>query len=67
MLVCYPSQGTIEKPSKRRGYWDPNRFPTVAAFASLSKPDQAEVVVTCKRIGFRFVVELIPRSSLTVK
>ena len=67
MLVCYPSLRTVEKPSERRGYWDPKVFPTVAAFASLSKPDQTEVVVTCKRIGFRFAVELVPKSAVTVK
>jgi len=64
MLVCYPSLGTVEKPSERRSYWNPKVFPTVAAFAALPKSDQIEVVVTCKRIGFRFAVELVPKSAV---
>lgn len=63
MLVCYPSLGKVEQISERRGYWDPKRFPTIAAFAALPKADQAKVVVTCKRRGFSFAVELVPTST----
>ncbi len=46
---------------RRRGYWDPKWFPTVATFAALPKTEQDHVVVTCKRVGFWSAVELIPK------
>ena len=66
MLVVYPSLGSIEKVSERRGYWDPSRFPTVAAFAAMPKPEQVEVVITCKRSGgiSGMAVEAIPVVAL---
>jgi hypothetical protein len=51
----------LNECGERRGYWDPKRFPTVAAFATMPKPEQDRVVVTCKRVGFRFALELIPQ------
>jgi len=50
----------LGKVLERRGYWDPKRFPLVSAFAALPKKEQDAVVVTCKRVGFRFALEVIP-------
>lgn len=50
--------------NRRAGYWNPKVFPTVAAFASMSKSKQDEVVVTCKRHGFGFALEIVPKSTV---
>ena len=60
MLKRYPNAGSVEPVSDRRGIWNPELSPTVAAFAAMPKPEQDKVVVTCRRVGFRFAVEVIP-------
>lgn len=65
-IVIHTRLRTIEKVSERRGYWDPSHFPTVAAFAAMPKPEQVEVVITCKRSGgiSGMAVEAIPVVAL---
>lgn len=64
--ICTIDAGTILDLRWRRSSWDPKTFPSVAAFATMPKPEQNEVVAVCKRSGGvgGMALELIPRCSI---